>query len=114
MPKLGLGLSLPQARVKKATASTTLPLSTSTFTITNQIAGYACDGQYIKGFFGWYFDNTGNDGLTYTVGYGFYEARWSLYWTDMDNFSVEISSNLAPATAIPVTGWTPPVTIVTP
>jgi hypothetical protein len=116
MPKLslGIGINVFNKTLKGGGGATTLPLSTSTFTITNQVAGYANNGQYIKGFFGWDFDNSGNDGLVYTVRYGFYGAKWSLYWTDVDNFTMEISSNTAPATAIPLTGWTPTVTIVTP
>jgi hypothetical protein len=95
-------------------APTTLPLSTTTFTITNSVGGYACNGQYGKGLFAWFFDNTGNDGLAYVVRYGFYGAKWSLYWQDTDNFTGEISENTGSSTAIPLTGWIPTVTIVTP
>jgi hypothetical protein len=93
---------------------TTLPLSTTTFTITNPVAGYACNGQYGKGLYGWGFDNSANDGLGYQVRYGFFGAKWSLFWIDSDGFSGEISSNSAPSTSIPLIGWIPTVTIVTP
>jgi hypothetical protein len=118
MPRLFLGLGVQNRRkVGGGAAPTTLPLSTSTFTITNLVAGRASNGQYnrIPSVPIWEFDNTGNDGNYYVLNYGFpYAGRWSLYFTDTDGFNYEISSNSAPSTAIPLTGWTPAVTIVTP
>jgi len=119
MPRLSLklGIDVFKKTLQGGGGATTLPLSTSTFTITNLVADYASNGQYTRNPFApiWGFDNTGNDGNYYLLSYGvLYAGRWSLYFIDTDGFQTEISSNSAPSTAIPLTGWTPTVTIVTP
>lgn len=119
MPRFGYGRSVMQGRkipvVASGSAPATLPLSTATFRITQAVGGFFCAGQYTKDILNrWVFDNSGNDGNIYIVQYGFFGARWSLYYIDIDTNTGEISLNSYAPTAIPLTGWTPAVTIITP
>ena len=94
---------------------TTLPLSTSTFTITNQIAGWNNNGQYTKDILNrWLFDNSGNDGNVYGVDSSTYGGLWAVYYIDPEGSTYDLAFNPAPLTSIPLNGWSPTVTIVTP
>jgi len=97
-------------------APTTLPLSTTTFTITNSVLFRQNIGQYtFDSYFNyWVFDNSPNDGNAYIIAYGYFGARWSLRRIDDEGFNYELASNSASSTAIPLNGWSPTVTIVTP
>jgi hypothetical protein len=120
MAGYGYGMSVSGSRTPVVASITpapgpTLPLSTLSLHISGAGAG---SGAYLRNsdtF--WLFDDTLISGNLYKLAFGLFiqtADAWELFVTDgADNDTLQ-STNLASSSAIPLTGWSPSITITTP
>ena len=99
-------------KVKAGAAPTTLPLSTATLTIVGidpipaNFVSYFEDWRYDSSYSGVYFLT--KDGTIYGL-----QSGWCLVYFYQEDY-ILFSSNPASILSIPLTGWSPSITITTP
>jgi len=115
MARYGYGMSVSGSRTPVVASITpepgpTLPLSTATLTI-NGITPYLRQDNA-----NWIANYLAINGNYYYLTFGFYQTTpnaWEV-WYDDGNGQILQSTNLASSSAIPLTGWSPSITITSP
>jgi hypothetical protein len=118
MPRLSLGLGVQNAKKVKFGGSApgpTLPLST--VTLTTNIPYLGIITPYLRqDNTHWLANYSEIDGNYYWLTFGYWQTTpnaWEVWFDDGGGTSL-ISTNLASSSAIPLTGWSPSITITSP